>query len=106
MTLRPATAVGAVALVAIGLSAAPAGAAAPATVTGKLGSGSVKLPKSPRKGQAQVIATNVDTSAFGAAAQVGKSGRYTLKLPAGKWALRSSVVARDKPFASFRRRGS
>jgi hypothetical protein len=101
MTLRPATAVGAVVLVAIGVSAAPSRAAAPATITGKLAPGAVKLPKSARKGSAQVTAMNVDTLAFGAAAQVGKRGRYKLKLPAGKWALRSSVVALGKPFASF-----
>ena len=88
-------------LVAIGLSATPAGAAAPSTVSGKLSPGKVKLPKSARKGAAQVIATNVDTLAFGAAAQVGRSGRYKLELPAGKWALRSSVVALGRPFASF-----
>lgn len=101
MTLRPATAVGAVVLVAIGLSAAPASAAAPTVIKGKLSPGKVKLPKSARKGQAQVIAMNVDTSAFGGAAHVSRRGRYTLKLPAGKWALRSSVVALGKPFASF-----
>jgi hypothetical protein len=101
MTLRPATAVGAVVLVTIGLSAAPARAAAPSTIAGKLSRGAVKLPRSARKGAAQVIATNVDTLAFGAAAPVGKHGRYVLKLPAGKWALRSSVVVLGEPFASF-----
>ncbi|MEO8689547.1 MAG: hypothetical protein ABI611_15215 [Solirubrobacteraceae bacterium] len=101
MALRPATAVGAVVLVTIGLSAAPARAVAPTVIKGKLSPGKVKLPKSARKGQAQVIAMNVDTSAFGGAAHVSRRGRYTLKLPAGKWALRSSVVSLGKPFASF-----
>ena len=69
MTLRLATAAGAVVLVAIGASAAPARAAAPTVLKGKLSPGKVKLPKSGRKGQAQVVAMNVDTSAFGAAAR-------------------------------------
>ena len=100
MTRRPATAVAAVVLAAIGLSAAPARAAAPTVIKGKL-SRARSAAEVARKGEAQVIAMNVDTLAFGAAARVSKRGRYTLKLPAGKWALRTSVVALGKPFASF-----
>ena len=101
MALRPATAVGAVALVAIALSVAPARAAAPSTVSGKLSQGTAKLPKSGKKGRAQVIAMNVDTLAFADAATVDRRGRYKLTLPAGKWALRSSVVALGKKFVAF-----
>ena len=103
MALRRATAAGAVAIVAALLSAGPpaAEAAAPGTVSGKLGSGTRNLPKSARKGQAQVLAMNIDTAAYGGAAQVSRRGRYKLRLPPGKWALRSSVVALGKPFVSF-----
>ena len=101
MALRRATAAGAVAIVAALLSAGPSAAAAPGTVSGKLGSGTRKLPKSASKGQAQVLAMNIDTAAYGGAAQVSRRGRYRLRLPAGKWALRSSIVALGKPFVSF-----
>jgi hypothetical protein len=74
---------------------------APATVFGKLSTGAAKLPRSAKTGQAQVLAMNIDTRAFGDAAQVGRSGRYKLELPPGKWALLSSVVTLGTPFASF-----
>jgi hypothetical protein len=48
-----------------------------------------------------VLAINVDTAAFGDAAAVDRRGRYALELPRGKWALRSSVIALDRPYASF-----
>ena len=48
-----------------------------------------------------MLALNIDSMAYGAAAPVGRNGRYKLRLPAGKWALRSSVVELGKPFASF-----
>ena len=101
MTLRDATAAGAVAVVAALLSGGPAVAAEPATVAGKLAAGTVKVPTSPSKGQAQVLAMNLDTAAYGGAAQASRRGRYELSLPAGKWALRTSIVALGKPFASF-----
>ncbi len=98
MTLRPATAV---AIVATLLIAAPASAAGTATISGELAPGTAKLPKSARKGEAQVFAMNIDTMAYGAAAPVSRKGRYKLSVPAGKWALRTSVVELGKPFASF-----
>jgi hypothetical protein len=101
MRLRPATAVGAVAIVAALLSAGSAVAAAPGTLSGKLAGGTAKLPKAASKGQAQVLAMNIDTAAYGAASQVSGRGGYKLSLPAGKWALRSSIVALGKPFVSF-----
>ncbi|HZB76785.1 MAG TPA: hypothetical protein VE526_11215, partial [Solirubrobacteraceae bacterium] len=101
MTLRDATAAGAVAVVAALLSGGPAVAAEPATVAGKLAAGTVKVPASPSKGRAQVLAMNLDTAAYGGAAQASRRGRYELSLPAGKWALRTSIVALGKPFASF-----
>jgi hypothetical protein len=101
MTLRPATAVGAVAIVAALLCAGPAPAADPASVSGKLAPGTAKLPRSASRGHAQVLALNIDTMAYGAAASVSRDGRYKLRLPAGKWALRSSVVTLGQPFASF-----
>jgi hypothetical protein len=48
-----------------------------------------------------VLALNIDTMAYGAASAVTRSGKYSLNLPAGKWALRTSVVALGKPFAAF-----
>jgi hypothetical protein len=101
MTLRQATAVGAVAIVAALLSAGAAMAAAPGTVSGKLASGTAKLPESASRGEAQVLAMNIDTAAYGGASEVTRRGRYKLTLPAGKWALRSSIVALGKPFVSF-----
>ncbi len=72
------------------------------TVSGKLAPGTAKLPKSASTGRAQVLALNIDTMAYGAAAPVARNGRYSLlNLPAGKWALRTSVVALGKPFAAF-----
>jgi hypothetical protein len=96
MRLRPAIAVGAIAL-----AAALSTPAMAATVSGKLATGTSKLPRSAKTGEAQVLAMNLDTSAFGAAAEVDRSGRYKLELPAGKWALLSSSVALGKPFTSF-----
>jgi hypothetical protein len=101
MKLRPATAVGAVAVVAALLPAGPAIAAGSATVSGRLAGGTAKLPKSASKGEAQVLAMNIDTAAYGGASEVNRRGRYKLRLPAGKWMLRSSVVALGKPFVSF-----
>ncbi len=98
MTLRPAAAV---AIAAALLVAAPASAAGPATISGELTPGTAKLPRSAKKGEAQVLALNIDSMAYGAAAPVGRNGRYKLRLPAGKWALRSSVVELGKPFAAF-----
>jgi hypothetical protein len=101
MNRRTATAAAAVALVAALSSGVPARAAAPARVTGTVESGSVSLPKSAKAGRAQVQAMNIDTGAYGDAATVDRQGRYRLDLPAGNWALRSSVFALDRPFASF-----
>ena len=98
MTLRPATAV---AIAVTLLIAAPAAAAGTATISGELAPGTAKLPKSARKGEAQVFALNIDTMAYGAAASVSRKGRYKLSVPAGKWALRSSVVELGKPYAAF-----
>jgi hypothetical protein len=102
MRLRLAIAVGAIGLAAMLSSGVPAMAApAPATVLGKLSTGTTKLPRSAKTGQAQVLAMNIDTRAFGDVAQVDRSGRYKLELPPGKWALLSSVVTLGTPFASF-----
>ncbi len=98
MTLRLVTAM---AIGAVLLSVAPAAAAGPATITGELTPGTAKLPKSASKGEAQVLALNIDSMAYGGAAPVGRNGRYKLRLPAGKWALRSSIVELGKPYASF-----
>jgi hypothetical protein len=100
MLLRPATAAGAVAIVAAVLAAAPA-AGADGVVSGRLEPAAAKLPRSPSRGEAQVLAMNIDTAAYGAASRVSRRGRYSLRLPPGKWALRTSIVARGKPFASF-----
>jgi hypothetical protein len=90
------------ALIVISVSiGVPAAAAAPAVVSGELSSAASKLPKSASNGSAQVLAMGVDTGAFGDADTVGKNGRYSLKLPPGKWALRTSVVAKGKRYASF-----
>src|SRR6478609_1548034 len=72
------------------------------TVSGKLAPGTAKLPRSASTGRAQVLALNIDTMAYGAAAPVARNGKYSLlNLPAGKWALRTSVGALGKPFAAF-----
>lgn len=99
--LRVATVSGTVATLAALLVAGPAAGAAPATVSGELSAGSAKLPKSAKKGHAQVMALNIDTAAYGAAADVTPGGRYTLKLPPGKWALLSSIVTPGSPFVAF-----
>lgn len=59
---------------------------------GEVGSGTRNLPKSASKGEAQVLAMNLDTAAYGGASEVSPRGRYTLRPPAGKWALRTSIV--------------
>jgi hypothetical protein len=87
-------------VVGIGLDA-PASSAAPAIVGGKLEPAAAKLPSSAKGGSAQVTAMNVDSGAYGDADTVGRDGRYSLKLPPGKWALRTSVVAEGRPYASF-----
>lgn len=101
MPLRQAIAAGAIALAAVLLPSAAALAASDATVSGTINSGTAKLPRSAKAAEAQVLAMNIDTGAYGDAAHVGKSGRYELKLPAGKWALRSSVLQLGRPFVSF-----
>jgi hypothetical protein len=97
---RIALVAGTAALIAALLSVAPAWAA-PATVSGTVEAGTSKLPRSARTGEAQVVAMNLETGAIGDAATVDRRGRYRLQLPAGKWALRTSVVALGKPFVSF-----
>lgn len=72
--------------------ASAASAASPALVSGKLNSAAAKLPKSGKSGSAQVLAMNVDTAAYGDADNVGRNGRYSLRLPPGKWALLTSSV--------------
>lgn len=86
---------------AAALSLLWAGPAMAGTVSGELAPGTAKLPKSASTGRAQVLALNIDTMAYGAAAPVARTGKYSLNLPAGKWALRTSVVALGKPFAAF-----
>jgi hypothetical protein len=80
------------------LLAAPAQAQ---TITGKLEPGTAKLPRSAKAGQAQVLAMQLDTAAYGGAAQAARNGRYTLKVPPGKWVLRTSVVTPGRPLARF-----
>jgi hypothetical protein len=70
--------------------------AAAETISGKLASGTAKLPKSASAGQAQVLALDIDTMAYGGAASVGRNGSYKLSLPAGKWALRTAVEVLGK----------
>jgi hypothetical protein len=72
--------------------ASAASAASPAAINGKLESAAAKLPKSAKAGSAQVLAMNVDTAAYGDADNVGRNGRYSLRLPPGKWALLTSTV--------------
>jgi hypothetical protein len=70
-------------------------------VSGKLTPGTAKLPKSASKGQAHVLALSIDTAAYGGAATVSRSGRYSLRVPPGKWALRTSVVVPGQRLAAF-----
>ncbi len=99
----PALAVASISVALLGIASgpAPAGAAAPSTIGGELESGSATLPKSAKAGRAQVLAMNIDTGAYGDAAPVGRSGRYALQVPAGKWALLSSIVPLGKPSSLF-----
>jgi hypothetical protein len=78
-----------------------ASAARPAIVSGKLKSAAAKLPKSAKNGSAQVMAMNVDTAAYGDADNVGRNGGYSLRLPPGKWALRTSTVGPGRRYSSF-----
>ena len=80
------------------LIAAPAQAQ---TVSGKLAPGSAKLPRSAKQGEAQVLALGIDTLAYGASSRVARNGAYKLRLPAGKWALRTSIAALGAPYAAF-----
>src|SRR5688572_12441936 len=75
--------------------------AAAETVSGKLAAGTTKLPKSAKAGRAEVLAVNIDTMAYGAVSPVSRTGGYKLKLPAGKWALRTAVAVLGKPVATF-----
>lgn len=86
---------------ALGAMPASAGAAAPSVIGGELESASAKLPKSAKVGRAQVLAMNIDSGAYGDTARVGGNGRYKLQVPAGKWALLSSVVPLGKPSKLF-----
>jgi hypothetical protein len=82
------------------LMAGPALAAKPAIVSGDLESGTAKLPSSAKNGSAEVMAMNLDTGAYGDAANVGHGGHYSLSLPAGPWAIRTSAVS-SEGYASF-----
>ena len=101
MMLRPATAAGAAAVAAALLAAGQAGTATAGTVAGKIAPSSSKLPRSASQGEAQVLAMNLDTAAYGGASEVTRKGRYRLRLPAGKWALRTSIVVLGKPYVSL-----
>ena len=83
------------------LLAGTAEAAGTGVIEGTLTTGSAKLPASASRGEAQVLALDLDSLAYGAAAPVARSGRYRLTLPPGKWALRTSVAAFGKPYAAF-----
>ena len=80
------------------LIAAPAQAQ---TVSGKLAPGTAKLPRSAKQGEAQVLALGIDTLAYGASSRVARNGAYKLRLPAGKWALRTSIATLGEPYAAF-----
>ena len=87
----------AVLLVALGATAS----AAPATVSGVVNTPAAKAPD-PKATQTEVLAMNLDSGAFGDADTADRKGRYSLKLPPGKWALRSSLLDPDeKRYASF-----
>jgi hypothetical protein len=88
----------AVTLAALAVLAGPASAG---TVSGRLAPGSAKLPRSAARGEAQILALGIDTMAYGAAARVARTGAYRLELPAGKWALRTSIAALGRPYAAF-----
>ena len=64
----------------VALAARRAGAAE--TVSGKLGAGTTKLPKSAKAGRAQVLAVNIDTMAYGAGG-AGEPRRRVQAEPAG-----------------------
>ena len=109
MTLRPATAI---AIVTTLLIATPAAAAGTATISGEIAPGTAKLPKSARKGEAQVLAMNIDTLAYGGAASVSRKGRYTLgsRRASGRCARRpwnwASRMPRSRRRRSWRNPGS
>jgi hypothetical protein len=70
-------------------------------VSGKVAPGSAELPRSAKQGEAQVLALGIDTLAYGAASRVARNGAYKLNLPAGKWALRTSIAVLGEPYAAF-----
>ncbi len=85
----------------LALLALLAGPASAGTVSGKLAPGTAKLPRSAKAGEAQVLALGIDTLAYGDASRVARNGSYSLDLPAGKWALRTSVAVLGEPYAAF-----
>jgi hypothetical protein len=85
----------------LALLAVLAGPASAGTVSGKLAPGSAKLPRSAKAGEAQVLALGIDTLAYGDASRVARNGAYKLDLPAGKWALRTSIAVLGEPYAAF-----
>jgi hypothetical protein len=77
-----------------------AASAAPATVTGVVTSPTAG-PPSPKNSQTNVLAMNVDSGIYGDADTANGKGAYSLKLPAGKWALLTSFLEPGKRAASF-----
>ena len=63
------------------------------TVSGKLAPGTAKLPKSAKAGEAQVLALNIDTLAYGGASPVARNGRYSLEPARGQ--VGAAHVGRD-----------
>src|SRR5262249_21759787 len=88
------------ALLLVSLGSTGAAVAKPAIVNGELTPATAKLPSSPKSGSAEVMAMNLDTGAYGDAANVGRNGRSSLTLPAGPWALRTSTVT-AQAYSSF-----
>lgn len=86
-------------LVSLMLGAGGASAAT-ATVSGTVTTPASKIP-SAKTSQANVLAMNVDSGAYGDADTADSRGRYSLKLQPGKWALISSLVVPGKRASSF-----
>jgi hypothetical protein len=75
--------------------------AAPATVSGVVNTPAAQVPD-PKATQTELLAMNLDSGIYGDGDSADRKGRYSLKLPAGKWAVRASVIDPDKKrYASF-----
>jgi hypothetical protein len=76
-------------------------APAPATIGGVVASGTTALPVGAKDGRAQVLALNPETGAYGGADAVDRRGAYRLRVPAGRWALLTTVFTLGDPVRQF-----